>query len=641
MKIVVRITFLAAVCLSLAWAQSDANKGSINGTVTDPNSAVVPGAKVIVTNPARGFSRSATTNKEGLYRVAALDPGTYQVKVNASGFATATADDVVVSVGTAVTVNLPVSLQATVQSVDVAAAMVAVSETENSQTLSSQAIRDLPINGRRFQDFATLTPTVQANSDTRGQLSFVGQRGINSNVMVDGTDYNEPFFGGIRGGERSIFAPTVPQSSVQEFQVITSGYTAEYGRSTGGILNAITKSGTNGYHGDGFYQLRHKALGLKNPLNQASLETQHQVGGGIGGPIQRDKLFFFGAYEQQVAKYPRRVRFSALDSITNVTPNIAPAYNYFRSLEGPYKQTNDAKTALGRVDYNFATGSRLGVRYNRSDNSAQNAVSVGNILNPEINTAVSGNGTEKDNTDTVVGQFTGILSPSVVNDLRSQYSREGRPRINNSSTPNLSASVIGGFGATSFLPTTLTDYRSQLADSITIQYGAHALKFGGDYSFLHAQQAFGFNQFGRFIMSGSNVTNLLKTLSASGGATGNRFDDSSTFYVRQIGNLQLAANSQQLAFFGQDSWKVTRALTVNYGLRWEGQFNPKPATNNDFLVSNVKDFTFPLGRFDPTTVRSQFKQFAPRGWDLRGTPRATAKPCCGRRPASIMPKRRH
>ena len=150
--------------------------------------------------------------------------------------------------------------------------------------ITQVAIRDLPINGRRFQDFAELTPTAYAGSETRGQLSFVGQRGINSNVMIDGTDYNEPFIGGIRGGERSIVAFTVPQSAIQEFQTVTAGYSAEYGRSTGGILNAITRSGSNALHGEAFYQLRHKELALGESTEPAIARNAAPVRSSHRGP---------------------------------------------------------------------------------------------------------------------------------------------------------------------------------------------------------------------------------------------------------------------------------------------------------------------------------------------------------------------
>src|SRR5262249_53462670 len=205
-------------------------------------------------------------------------------------------------------------------------------------------------------------------------------------------------------------------------------------------------------------------------------------------------------------------------------------------------------------------------------------------------------GDEKDNTHTAVGQLTSLLGPSSVNDLRVQFSREERPRIANSATPTVGASIIGTFGARSFLPTVASNYRLQFADSLSLQRSSHTLKFGVDYNRLNLFQTFGFNQFGAFAFPISNVRQILQILSRSGGPDGNRFDDPSVTYNRQIGNLTLGADAQQLAFFAQDTWRVSRSFTVNYGLRWDGQFNPSPATNNDFLVTNVRDFTFPLGR---------------------------------------------
>ncbi|MBK9168720.1 MAG: TonB-dependent receptor, partial [Bryobacterales bacterium] len=612
-----RMLIAFTACSCAVWAQADAHRGSISGSIVDPNQAVIPGVKVVASNQNTGLVRETVSNDAGQYRFAALDAGLYTVKATAEGFAEFTARDVVLAVGSSVQLNLNVSLEATVQSIEVGATIIQVQETNSSQIVDQTAIRDLPINGRRFQDFATLSPMVQADSRTRGQLSFAGQRGINSNVMIDGSDYNEPFFGGIRGGERSIFAFTVPQSAIQEFQVVSSGYAPEYGRSTGGILNTVTRSGANDYHGDLFYQLRHKELGLKNPLNQQSLETQHQYGGGIGGPIKRDKLFFFGAFEQQFADFPRLVRFAALDQITNVTPDIAPAYNYYKSLEGPFAQTNDVAAALGRVDYQFDNGSRLTGRYNYSRNEAQNAVTTGTSLNPQTNTALSNNGTEGNNTHTVLGQYTSILSPTTVNDLRVQFSREARPRSSNSEQVNVTT-TIGQFGTRNFLPTDANNSRFQIADSLSMQKGRHSLKIGFDYSYIDVFQTFGFNQFGLFSIGGSDVARHLRILS---GVSGNRFDDSLVVFRRQIGNLTLGTTAQQLAFFAQDNWRVTDRFTLNYGLRWEGQFNPEPESNNDFLVQNVRNFAYPLGTTDPTKIRDQFDQWAPRvgfAWNPMG-----------------------
>jgi outer membrane receptor for ferrienterochelin and colicin len=604
--------FVAMLQVMTIWAQSDANKGSIGGTVVDPKGTSIESATVIVFNPETGLRRQTVTNGLGQYRFSSLDPGAYEVKVEVPTFA-ATVKEVAVTVGGSVQVAFTVALQTAAESMNLSAAYVSASDSNSSQVLTREAIRDLPIDGRRFQDFATLTPTVQALSETRGQLSFVGQRGNNSNVMVDGADYNEPFVGGIRGGERSNFAFTVPQSAIREFQAVTSGYSADYGRSTGGILNAITRSGGNALHGDLFYQLRHKELGLENPLRQQSLETQHQFGGAIGGPIRKDKLFFFAAAEQQFATFPRSVRFAALDTVANnVTPDIAPAYQYFRSLEGPFSQTNNVTATLGRLDYQFAGGSRLTGRYNYSRNVAKSAVSTGVSLIPQTNSAQSNNGTERDGIHTAVGQFTSVLGPYLINDFRAQYSREENPRTANSFSPNVDAEGIGQFGTGNFLPSTIRDYRLQFADALTLQRGSHAFTLGADYSYIGAFQLFGANQFGAFVITGSDVRATLGILSRSGGPQGNRFDDPNVVYLRQVGNSTIDTNAHQLAFFALDSWRVRPNLTINYGLRWEGQFNPTPVTDNEFLLTNVRDFAFPLGRVNPTVLRNQFDQWAPR-----------------------------
>src|SRR5439155_5365742 len=245
-----------------------------------------------------GVVREARSGEQGQYQFLLVDPGRYEMTVEAPGLATRMLKDVVVNVGSSI--NLPVTLEvgAVSQTIEVGATLVQVGLPAPQTVISTEAIRDLPINGRRFSDFATMTPTVQIDPQ-RGSISFAGQRGINGNVMVDGADYNNPFFGGTRGGERSGYVFTVPQSSIQEFQVVSSGYAPEYGRSTGGVLNAISKSGTNDNHGEAFYQLRHKQFAKETPFHVRTLETLQQFGGGLGGPIQKDRLFWFAAAERQ------------------------------------------------------------------------------------------------------------------------------------------------------------------------------------------------------------------------------------------------------------------------------------------------------------------------------------------------------
>src|SRR6266850_1853370 len=327
-----KLSFLVLTVLALSsvgFAQSQAGSGQIAGQVADTNGAGVPNATVKVTNKGTGLARSATTSGDGLYTIVLLPPGTYTVVAEATGFAPATVDDVTVTVGRTQDLNLTVGASGVQATVLVTADAIQVTRNESDAVINETAINTLPINGRRFQDFVTLTPTAQVDPQ-RGQISLSGQKGINGNINVDGVDYNQPFFGGIRGGERANLAFTIPQESIKEFQVIASGYSAEFGRSTGGIVNAVTKSGDNSVRGSAFYLLRPARLARGNEFTQALQDqkltsagvdatlapTQHQFGGSIGGPIVKDKVFYFGAYEQQRFRAPRQIVFGIPSSIT-------------------------------------------------------------------------------------------------------------------------------------------------------------------------------------------------------------------------------------------------------------------------------------------------------------------------------------
>ena len=344
-------------------------------------------------------------------------------------------------------------------------------------TLDSQAISNLPINGRRFHDFVSLTPTAQVEPQ-RGQISLAGQRGINGNISIDGADYNQPFFGGIRGGERSQFTFTIPQEAIREFRVVKAGYSPEFGRSTGGLVNAITKSGANDTSGTAFYLLRPEQLAARNAFGQEAAPTQHQFGGSLGGALARNRAFYFVAYEQQEFKAPREVRFARLD-----------------------------------------------VRYNGSTNQALNSDGVGGVIVPTTNRSLETNGTEEDSTQTVVGQFTSVPSSDFLFELRGQYSREDRPRSANALEPLVDLS-LGEFGTRSFRPTTQYDWRAQAGGNATWLAGGHSIKAGFDYNHVFIDQEFGFYQNGGYLVFGSDVETTLDIIGV-GGAVPNRFDSPS------------------------------------------------------------------------------------------------------------------
>ena len=604
-------------------AQSQATTAEINGRVVDGQGGVLPGVTVTAKNDATGYTRSAVTNENGFFGLPLMPPGSYEVVMELAGFQSSSRR-VQLTVGATVTLNNALQLAGVSETVSVTAGAPLVETTTSirTTTVGEEAIDNLPINGRRFQDFATLTPTVQVDTQ-RGQLSFAGQRGINSNVNIDGADYNQPFFGGLRGGERSNNAFTIPQEAVQEFQVVTAGYSAEFGRSTAGLINVISKSGTNDTAGSAFYVNRHRKLADKNAFGQTAAPTQQQFGGGVGGALKRDRLFYFGAYEQQRFRNERAVAFS-LAGISPTADN-SEAYNLYRSLEEDFAATNDAIAALGKIDYQWPAGSRVSLRYSYSTNKALNSNATGNALEATTTSAVSNNGTEKNGTNTVVGQFTTALKSNLLLEARGQYSRERRPREANAETPTVQNSV-GNYGTVNFLPTTQIDWRAQAATNLTWVAGSHTVKTGLEYNHVYAEQTFGFNQFGRWTINGS-AASALEVMSL-GGPTANRFDvpltgaATTASYLKQLGNLYLDFATDEMAAFAQDSWRVTPRLTINGGVRYEGAFNPTPEANNDFMLNAVRNVTFPLGRsIDPTSIPDQTKQFAPRlgfAWDVTG-----------------------
>ena len=615
----VALIALMILCLGVVgMAQSQATTGQIVGTVKNPNGELVPGATVTVTNTETGQTQTLTTDDQGGFRAISLKPGNYDLKVEAQGFGTFTQTGYKVEVGSSLDANVQLQVGDVNAEVLITSASVETTQTQTPTNLNDNAIVNLPINGRRFQDFVSLTPTADVDP-VRQQISLVGQRGINGNVQIDGADYNNPFFGGLRGGERSNFAFTVPQSSIKEFQVVTSGYNAEFGRSTGGIVNAVTKSGTNEWHGSLFFLARPEEFATRNEFEQIASPRQRQYGGSIGGPIKKNKAFFFFAGEFQKLNQQRIVQFNGL--VSPSTPGVAEALSLYRSLEGPYIQTNDAKALLGRFDYNFSEKHLFNVRYNYSQNTALNAVTAGTQLAPNTNSALSNNGTEGDSQHTVVGQLISFFTPTVVNELRGQYSRENRPRTANAFEPLVSSSNIGNFGTVSFLPTTEFDTRTQVADALTWNHGEHSFKFGGEFNHTFADQFFAQRQTGNFD-STLLALDTLRVFSVGTAGVGvdpaNRFDQSNISYRRNIGNGLASLSSNELALFAQDSWRIRPNFTLNYGLRWEGQTFTQPDASNTTLTNLVANTNFPLGHIDPRVIPDQNHQFAPRlgfAWD--------------------------
>lgn len=627
---------LSAFCLFMigGTAMAQAN-GTISGTVSDSTGAVVPNATIKLVNKATNLEKTLTSSNDGVFTFALLQPGRYAVTATSGSFAAQTLD-VEVQVGRTTDANFTLGVGGVSAVVEVTAEGIQTTQSNSDAVLNETAIQNLPINGRRFQDFVTLTPSAQVEG-SRGQISLSGQKGINGNVNVDGVDFNQTFFGGIRGGERSNQAFVIPQESIKEFQVVAAGYNAEYGRSTGGIINAVTKSGSNNVRGSAFYLLRPQRLARGNEYTDALQSqrltalgidatlapTQQQFGGSIGGPIVKEKFFYFGSYEQQRFRAPRQVL------IGNLIGVVLPAgdrgletFSFLRGLEEQYEETNDAKAALIKADWNINDSNRFNFRYNHARNDALNAVATGSTtFDPTRVDAISANGIERNRNNIFVGQLVSNFGAKSVNDFRFQYAKEMRPREANVEAPNVFfGAAFAQYGSRNFLPTTQFDTRTQFIDAFNYITGNHIFKFGGEYSRIFAEQRFGFNQFGAYSLTTGGTTGILRNVALPGAPVPvlpalylGRFDDTTARYNRQIGNLQAGFRNEELAFFGQDQWRISSKLSINYGLRAEQQYNPDAETSNSALVNVVANTNFPYygAAFTPSIPDSGW-QYGPR-----------------------------
>ncbi|WP_158790465.1 TonB-dependent receptor [Granulicella sp. L60] len=369
---------------SIGYAQSAAT-GAIGGTIVDQGGSMVSGATVTVTNTATSATRSAITNGAGLYRLPELEPGTYTVVVTSTGFATYRESQVPVTVGGFTDISPKLTVGNVSQTVDVTdtAPMLHTDSSEISSVIDQTQIDNLPINGRRWSSFALLTPGVVSNSDGFGLLSFRGISYLLNNNTVDGADDNQAYFSEARGRTRAAYS--ISQAAVQEFQVNTSNYSAEYGRAAGGVINTVTKSGGNHLHGELFFYDRDNNLGgAVNPYTLLTVpnaagnyvtspynpkDWRKQWGFGVGGPLIHDKLFWFYSYDQQKRNFPGTARAS------DPADTFAPANSSLPANESC--NTSTGTLTVNGVAEGTGTGNRPGAPWGGDWESCQLASAIG------------------------------------------------------------------------------------------------------------------------------------------------------------------------------------------------------------------------------------------------------------------------
>ncbi|MEN8376838.1 MAG: carboxypeptidase regulatory-like domain-containing protein [Gemmatimonadota bacterium] len=650
------IGLLVLVCAFLTLpagitAQSQATTGIIRGVITDPVGQPVAGAEVTIRHVETGLVHTTSTNQSGIFVATLLPVGTYTVSVAALEFVQEiTRDGIRLGLGQTETLDLSFeAVELEGLNVSVERPLVDVSDVTSSSRLGTEVVENLPNNGRDFIDFTLLTPGVGIVQGPDGEeLTVSGQRGIFNNVSVDGADFNNPFFGEQRGGQRPAF--TFNQDAIEEIVVVNQGATAEFGRSAGGFVNVITKSGTNEFQGtlNYFGQFDEISADFARGGGNPNFD-QNQFGFTLGGPISRDKAFFFIAYDQQEASQTKQVTRTGVQEPAEMQKLI----DFFQTEFGgalandfdPITRTNDAKALMSKFDFRLNESNNLSLKYNFTWAEQKNGTFDFDAW------GASANAIEEDKSHAVNGALQSQLSPTVANEFRFQWSREDRPRpyegpINPATGrpfPDTGAGFLDGFrwGMPFFIPVDAFDDRVQLLDNISFVSGEHLFKVGGEWNRTRVKQTFrGFGNgraiftsvdgFINFVEQGptyvecsdgsSNTTGLCP----AGTTITGPLDTYLQFTPVQAGQTVDDAGTQEIvqnevSFFVQDTWTPSQNLTVDFGVRWEAQVQPDPITPPEdvFYAPFIGTEDFP----SDGTIPTDWDNIQPRfgiAWDRNG-----------------------
>ena len=647
----VSFALLAALFLFASGTLAQSNTdGAIGGGVTDSSGAVVPGANVMARNLGTSATATATTEGNGRYLIGHLQPGTYSLEISAKGFAAYKATNITVEVGRATAVDAALGVQALAETVVATAeAPVMVTDRADFSTNINQAtIENLPINERRWAWFALSTPGAVPDAGF-GLVSFRGISGLLNNNTVDGADNNQAFFSEERGRTRISYSTS--EASIQEFQVNTSNYSAEYGRAAGGVVNAVTKSGTNRLHGQAFWYDRNSDWGAINRFQKHLVngtlvpflpeDKRHQFGGSIGGPIIKDKLFWFFSADQQLRPFPGVANsgtpgaifapLSAAEVTTLTTRGVLPgnaaavnnALVLQTGLTGTVARRGDQLILLPKIDWNINSKNHASFTYNRLRWNSPEGIQTA----PVVNRGIESFGNDYVKEDWGIARLSTNLGSSLTNELRYQYGRDfefengqsplsGEPVSSLGFSPQITIGGVGGwvFGMPNFLnrPQYPDERRNQIADTLTWAHHTHLISFGFDINRVHDSEINLFTGFGAYSYS-TRVDWISDYVANTTGHTPFCTSVSAAVpcyssFAQGLGTPGFDFSTNDLAFFVQDDWRIRPRLTLNLGLRWDTEILPSPQIPNPAIPLTG---SFPSDRHD----------FGPRvgaAWDVFG-----------------------
>lgn len=626
---------LAAVLLAAPLFAQTAATGNVEGVVADSSGAVLPGASVLVRNVDTNVTREATTDSGGRYRATALQPGRYEVAASLAGFQAPAPARVDLLVGQTQAVDVTMRPAGVTEAVTVTgeAPLIDTQRTDVSNVVGERAIANLPINGRRWENFVLLGPAV-TNDGNFGLVSYRGISGLYNNNTVDGADNNQAFFSEARGRTRTSYS--ISQAAIKEFQVGVSNFSAEFGRAAGGTVNAITKSGTNTFRGEAFYFLRDDKFQSKDPFTPFKPnERRQQFGASAGGPLRANRVFYFVNVDQQLRDFPYFVRPSQSTFLTAActAPGCASTLAFYNGLSAFSPREGNNKILLGKVDYAASAKHNLTLQYNMHRWDSPGGVQT----QPVISVAPSANGTDTVKTDFALATINSVLSQRWLNEARVQIGRDFEQQLPNSPV-GPGTTVTGGIdiGIPNFLPRPKypDERRYQFVDNVTWYAGAHSLKTGVDINYVDEQLVNLFQGAGIYLYPNINAiasdcpvgaTGCTPLLTGAASDLRHYTSYNQQFDLRGNGlSGDVAFHTTDYNWFVQDNWRVNNQLSLNLGLRYEYQKFPQPRE------TKVKGVAFTGNPAYPATVTfpQDTNNFGPRvgfTYDLNGAHRTVVR----------------